>query len=139
MMDSISNLLQWLIPSGGLGAVLVWLTNKTLRNLRTTKEVHDTYKVLYENIRETLIELQNENNKLFKSVSRLERAISRAPACKYYANCPISDELQQHQADNPKPKQRGKRQPRNKGNTESDPGTRSGVEGSANDPDGKPP
>ena len=67
----ITNLLQWLIPSGGLGAVLVWLTNKTLRNLRTTKEVHDTYKLLYENIRETLIELQNENNKLYKSISRL--------------------------------------------------------------------
>lgn len=138
-MDSIYNVLQWLIPSGALGSVLVWLTSKTLRNLRTTKEVHDTYKVLYENIRETLIELQNENNKLYKSISRLERAISRAPSCKYYANCPINGELRQYQTDKPQPKQRNKRQPRNKGNTESDPGNGSGVESANSDPDGKPP
>lgn len=135
----ITNLLQWLIPSGGLGAVLVWLTNKTLRNLRTTKEVHDTYKLLYENIRETLIELQNENNKLYKSISRLERVISRAPACKYYASCPISGELQHNQADIANPKQRNKGQSRNKGNTGSDSCDSTGVESTANDPDGKPP
>ena len=47
MTETIINLLQWLIPSGGFGAVIVWLTNKNLRNLRMTKEVHDTYKTMF--------------------------------------------------------------------------------------------
>ena len=55
MTETISNLLQWLIPSGSLATVLVWLTSKTLRTLRETKEIHDTYKVMYEDVKVTLI------------------------------------------------------------------------------------
>lgn len=89
------NILQWLIPSGALGTVIVWLTNKTIRNLRTVKEIHDTYKVMYEDLRNTMLEIQGDNKKLQRAVSRLERAVSKVNTCRHYPNCPVNIELQQ--------------------------------------------
>lgn len=100
MTEHITSILQWLIPSGGLGAVIVWLTNKTLRSTRTAKEVHETYKVLYEDIGKTLIELQNENKRLYAITSRLEKAVSKASSCRYYSDCPINNELSKHETGN---------------------------------------
>ena len=61
MIDSLITLLQWLLPTGSVGAVIVWLTSKTLRQARTAKEVHDTYKAMYEDVQGTLINLQHDN------------------------------------------------------------------------------
>lgn len=93
MTETLTTILQWLIPSGGLGAVLVWITNRTLRNTRTAKEVHDTYKAMYEDMQKTLIELRNDNEKLYKVVTRLEHTITHAYACRYWDHCPIRAEL----------------------------------------------
>ncbi|KAA6310559.1 hypothetical protein EZS27_038159, partial [termite gut metagenome] len=93
------DILQWLIPSGGLGAALIWITNRRLRNTRTEKEVHETYKILYEDISKTLIEIQNENKRLHSAVSSLEYAISKANTCSQYARCPIRRELPECQTD----------------------------------------
>lgn len=93
--DFIWQIAQWLVPAGGLGAVAVWLTSWVIRNTRTAKEVHDTYKTMYEDIQGTLIELQNENKKLYKAVSKLERAVSKATTCRYFADCPMRGELQE--------------------------------------------
>lgn len=138
MTDTLINILQWLIPSGGLGAVIVWLTNKTLRNVRTAKEVHDTYKALYDDLRQTLIQLQDENKKLYKVVSRLERAVSKAPRCRYYDTCPIRDELRDNPEISGKPKG-GKRQRSDKRNTDSENYSGSGVESGNGDSPGEPP
>lgn len=138
MTDTLINILQWLIPSGGLGAVIVWLTNKTLRNVRTAKEVHDTYKALYDDLRQTLIQLQDENKKLYKVVSRLERAVSKAPRCRYYDTCPIRDELRDNPEISGKPKG-GKRQRSDKRNTDSENNSGSGVESGNGDSPGEPP
>lgn len=99
MSEALISVLQWLIPSGGLGAALIWLTNKTLRNLRTAKEVHDTYKVMYENVQVTLVEIQNEKREMFKRMSWYERAINRCYSCKYDAVCPAIFELQKHKGE----------------------------------------
>ena len=117
-MENITSILQWLIPSGGLGAIVVWLFSKTLRQIRTTKEVHDTYKHLYENIQGTLLDLQDENKKLYKAVSKLERAISRASTCRYFDACPIRDELHGEQKSDAKTGSR-KRQCSDQGDQES--------------------
>jgi len=111
MTETIINLLQWLIPSGGLGAVLVWLTNKTLRNLRTSKEVHDTYKLMYEDVQKTLLDIRSENKSLYeitciqreeneklcKAITSLERALSRAATCRHWDDCPIRTELRKQE------------------------------------------
>jgi hypothetical protein len=133
MADTLTSILQWLIPSGGLGAIVAWLFSKTLRQIRTAKEVHDTYKQLYENIQGTLIDLQDENKKLYKAVSKLERVISRASACRYYSDCPIKHELLREQTVDTKPKSR-KRQPANQGDEagriRADPGFDGGADDS---------
>ena len=60
-----------------MGAVIVWLTSKTLRQARTAKEVHDTYKAMYEDVQGTLINLQHDNSQLHDAILRLEATIVR--------------------------------------------------------------
>lgn len=137
MTETITNILQWLIPSGGLGAVIVWLTNKTLRNARTSKEVHDTYKQMYHDVQLTLIEIQDDNKKLYKVISRLERAVSKVNTCRYYPHCPVNLELQQQQGVDTKPKGRN-RQRTGQGNKNSNIRADPDVENATDDTDGEP-
>ena len=94
MFDSLLNVLQWLLPTGSVGAVVVWLTSKTLRQAHTAKQVHDTYKAMYEDVRGTLILLQDDNTQLHEAILRLEATIRRATECRYYDTCPLRNELQ---------------------------------------------
>lgn len=93
-METLLTLLQWLIPSGGIGALLVWLTSRTLRQTRESKEVHDTYKAMYEDVQATLHTLQDENNKMQLSVASLRRLVLRSTTCRYFVHCPLRSELQ---------------------------------------------
>jgi hypothetical protein len=97
--ETIIEILQWLIPTGTLGGLLAWFTNKVIRNTRTVKEVHDTYKEMYENTQGTLLELQNDNKRLYRAVSKLERTISKATTCVHYNVCPLRSELQEQTGD----------------------------------------
>lgn len=139
MTETLHTLLQWLIPSGSLATVVVWLTNKTLRNLRSAKEIHDTYKTMYEDVKVTLTAISDENKKLCIIVARFERAVSKAPGCRYFdAACPVSRELRDYPEINGKPKG-NKRQRNNKRNTDSDDRPGTGVESGNVDPGGEPP
>lgn len=136
-MDTIMTVLQWLVPV--LGTAIVWLTNRTLQNTRIVKEVHDTYKTMYEDQQKTLIELRNENGNLYKKFVRLEQIVARASVCRYWPVCPMRAELQNTRAYSyGKPDRRPSGQPtiRNPG-VEAD--KDSGVEGEPGNPDGKPP
>lgn len=135
----ILEILKWAIPVGGLGGVAGWFINRAERELKRFHTQHDAYKAMYEDLSETVKEEINEKKKLRTTIGRLERALSKIYGCRHYPNCPVNVELQHHQTDSPKPKQANKRQPHNKGNTESDPGNGSAVESAANDTDGKPP
>lgn len=99
MMDNLISILQWVIPSGGLGAVIAWFASKTIRNTRTKKEVHDTYKTLYEHISVTLENLQDEVDNLHKEIGRFRRSIAKMYNCSYYPNCPVQHELQNSEGD----------------------------------------
>lgn len=141
MTETIITILQWLIPSGSLATVIIWLTNKTLRNARTNKEVHDTYKLMYEDVKRTLIELKNENKNLYRAFARLERAVSKASTCNHYDVCPIRDELQQQQKSEPKhtAKSKGRGRQRSTEDTQEDhAGGGAGVEGESEDSSGEP-
>jgi len=94
MTDTLINILQWLIPGGSLGAVITWIVSKTIRNTREKKEIHDTYKTLYEHISGTLENLQDEVDNLHKELGRFRRAISKIYGCSYYPDCPVQHELQ---------------------------------------------
>lgn len=92
--ELITQILQWLLPSGFVGSLWVWLRHKENRKVIAAKERSDAYKEMYDNLSGTLIDLQNENLKLYKAVRELNRTIQKASTCKHYADCPIRDELQ---------------------------------------------
>ena len=136
-MDTIMTVLQWLVPV--LGTAIVWLTNRTLQNTRTVKEVHDTYKTMYEDQQKTLIELRNVFCNLSATSERYAQIVARASVCRYWPVCPMRAELQNTRAYSyGKPDRRPSGQPtiRNPG-VEAD--KDSGVEGEPGNPDGKPP
>lgn len=92
--DLIMQILQWLVPSGIAGSLWAWLRHRENNKVIAAKERNDAYKEMYDNLSGTLIDLQNENIKLYKAVRELNRTIQRASTCKHYADCPIRGELQ---------------------------------------------
>lgn len=60
MADTIMQIIQWAIPSGGLGAAIGWLANRNARRAAAAKSVHDTYKLMYEDISQELIATQRK-------------------------------------------------------------------------------
>lgn len=92
--DLIMQIFQWLVPSGIAGSLWAWLRHRENSKVIAAKERNDAYKEMYDNLSGTLIDLQNENIKLYKAVRELNRTIQRASTCKHYADCPIRSELQ---------------------------------------------
>ena len=92
--DLIMQILQWLVPSGIAGSLWAWLRHRENNKVLAAKERNDAYKEMYDNLSGTLIDLQNENIKLYKAVRELNRTIQRASTCRHYADCPIRSELQ---------------------------------------------
>ncbi|WP_425884430.1 hypothetical protein ACPYIV_18095 [Parabacteroides sp. ASD2025] len=140
MSGDWAEIFQLLVTSGLLGGGVGWLVNRTLRKARTAKEVHDTYKAMYEDMRGTLIELRNDNEKLYSRIGLLENVVHRAPTCRHWSSCPLRPELSRTKkykgdADGNHP-YGGQPRIRNPG---YDDGT-GGERGSdADDPDGEPP
>ena len=56
----IMQILQWAIPSGGIGAAIAWVANRKVKEAETAKSVHDTYKVMYEDVSTLLVETQKK-------------------------------------------------------------------------------
>ena len=107
MADTIFQILQWAIPSGGIGAAIAWIANRRLRTVEEKKKVEDTYKAMYEDISALLVETQKkyeetkeqietlgtENSRTRRALNRLSRAIEAIQVCPHRANCPVSSEL----------------------------------------------
>lgn len=86
------------ISSGTLFTGLSWWLNKKLRQAKAAKEIQDVYKTMYENLQSTILKFQDENQKLYRAVARLERAVTKATSCKHYDDCPVRDQLQEHRS-----------------------------------------
>lgn len=93
-MDLVMQILQWLVPVGSAGTILGYIFYRDLRKAREVKEKNDIYKEMYDNISGTLLELQNENKRLYKAVRQLNQTIQKATACPHFGSCPMRDELQ---------------------------------------------
>ena len=120
-MNTLLQILQWAIPSGGIGAAIAWLVNRKAASAKAAKAVHDTYKTMYEDISNLLVENQKKNEKTInslqeeldkaraesarikRSLDRLSRAIEAIQYCPHRGTCPISHELQ-NEADGAKRK-----------------------------------
>lgn len=106
-MDTIMQILQWAIPSGGIGAAIAWVANRKANNAKQAKSVHGTYKAMYEDISALLVETQrkyddstklteklvSENNLTRRALNRLSRAIEAIQLCPHAGSCPVSGEL----------------------------------------------
>lgn len=99
--DVMMQIVQWLVPIGGLGSVVAWVVKRDTRKDRAVKEKNDIYKEMYDNLSGTLIDLQNENKKLYRAIARLERAVTRAVTCPHYDGCPMRTELHGPEGDHP--------------------------------------
>lgn len=107
MADTIFQILQWAIPSGGIGAAIAWIANRRIRTVEEKKKVEDTYKQMYDMVSAELVglqkqnhityekmeELRTENDKTRRALNRLSRAIEAIQLCPHRAVCPVSSEL----------------------------------------------
>ena len=107
-MDVMTDILQWVLPSGAIGSVVTWLFGRTLCRTREAKEIHDTYKQMYEDVSSSLVTLQQkneetnekleelraENLRTRRALNRLSRAIEAIESCDYRSICPVRSELQ---------------------------------------------
>ena len=140
MADTLFQILTWAIPSGGIGAAIAWIANRRSRMTKTTKEVHDTYKVMYEDISRLLLETQKkyeetsekieelskENARTRSALNRLSRAVEAIQLCPYRRDCPVRLELQDGE---------GTDQRRNTGGGSRQRGKREGAVGGERKPD----
>lgn len=119
MVDTIFQILTWAIPSGGVGAAIAWMANRKVKAAESAKQVHDTYKSMYEDISRELLttqkkvdestrenakaidELNKENARTRYALNRLSRAIEAIQLCPHRAACPVSGELQNSEDDDP--------------------------------------
>lgn len=113
MSDTIMQIIQWAIPSGGIGAAIAWVANRKVKTAEAAKSVHDTYKMMYEDVSRELLttqrkvdesvqatdQLRDENAKTRRALNRLSRAIEAIKVCPHRAACPVSGELSLDEAD----------------------------------------
>ena len=148
MTDIILNILQWAIPSGGIGAAIAWIANRKVKEAEQAKRIHDTFKEMYGDVSKELLakqkelndaaednakaieELNKENARTRYALNRLTRAIEAIQLCPHRASCPVSGELQNQEDDgedaadrvSKQRKQRQQRKPRHGTGDESDEG-----------------
>lgn len=126
------------ISSGCLFSLGTWFVNRKVNNTRQKKEIFDYYKSISEDLQTTLEKLQDENRKLYRVISRLERAMSMVSTCKHYADCPVRYELRKYE-ENDRKRQGGHRQRPTERSPTGDKHTDTTVEGGTEDTYTEPP
>lgn len=106
-MGAILAILQWAIPSGGIGAAIAWLANRKVARAKAAKAVQDIYESMYDRVSKLLMETQKKNEEiqgklekmstesaaLKRAINRLNRAIEAIQLCPHRGSCPVSNEL----------------------------------------------
>ena len=84
MTDMIMNILQWAIPSGGIGAAIAWIANRKVKEAEQAKRIHDTFKEMYGDVSKELLAKQKELNDAAednaKAIGELNRRCNRQAA-----------------------------------------------------------
>ena len=154
MTDIILNILQWAIPSGGIGTAIAWIANRKVKNAEADKKVHDIYKQMYEDLGQEQIkiqkkldesaeknakaieELNKENARTRYALNRLTRAIEAIQLCPHRASCPVSGELRHDEDDQEGTEPGAKRTKRRQCKPKSEPGGKPGEDNGDVDPAG---
>ena len=107
MTATITDLMQWMLPCGGIGAAVAWIANRNARKATNAKTVHDAYKSMYEDVsvlleknqqkyeelNTTMCDLTAEHDRTRRALNRLSRAIEAIQICPHRDSCPVSSEL----------------------------------------------
>lgn len=104
-MDIMTDILQWLLPGGALGTLVTWLLSRKTFYARNKKEREDIYKSLYDSLKETVgdiqqqnIQLIDENNEIRNRLQNINAVIrqigDKANRCRYWSVCPVAKQLQ---------------------------------------------
>ena len=132
------DLLVTLISSGVLYSLGTWFVTRKVNNTRQKKEILDYYKSISEDLQTTLEKLQDENRKLYRGISRLERAMSMVSTCKHYADCPVRYELRKYEENDRKRQGCHGQRPAERSPT-GDKHTGAAVDGETEDTSAEPP
>ena len=65
-------ILQWVVPSGAVASIATWLIDRGLRRVRSAKEIHDTYKQMYEDVSASLVSLQQKHEETNEKLEQIE-------------------------------------------------------------------
>lgn len=136
--NTVLEILRWILPIGGFGSIAGWLFNRTERELKRIRDSHDAYKVMYDDVKETLKEDINEKQELRKTIASLQRAVNKVFSCRHFADCPVNHELLHNKTSNSKPQGNSGQRSNSRG-ARSRPGKDPGVDGGDGDPDREPP
>ena len=123
MTDIILNILQWAIPSGGIGAAIAWIANRKVNDA-----AEDNAKAIEE--------LNKENARTRYALNRLTRAIEAIQLCPHRASCPVSGELRHDEDDQEGTEPGPKRTKRRQCKPKSEPGGKPGEDNGDVDPAG---
>lgn len=74
--ESFITLLQWLLPTGGIGTLLGWLVSSRLRRMREEKEEHESYRLMYHEAMDDFNQLRNEKRKLEREIAELKEDVA---------------------------------------------------------------
>lgn len=121
-------LLKWLLPSGCIVTLCGYILRRRVNQAQRKKEVESIYKTMYEETKKSMLDLMKEikqlkeeqtkrdeeNRKLYRAISRLERAVSLVSTCEHYDDCPVKHELYRQKSND---KQCIVRQPKDKRTT----------------------
>lgn len=142
-------LLKWLLPSGCFVTLCGYILRRRVNQAQRKKEVESIYKAMYEETKKSMLDLMEEikqlkeeqtkrdeeNRKLYRAISRLERAVSLVSTCRHYDDCPVRDELYRQKSND---KQRIVRQPKDKRTTTTGPDRDTAIKDDPVDAPGNP-
>lgn len=142
-------LLKWLLPSGCFVTLCGYILRHRVNQAQRRKEVESIYKTMYEETKKSMLDLMEEirqlkdeqtkrdeeNRKLYRAISRLERAVSLVSTCRHYDDCPVKHELYRQKNND---KQRIVRQPKDKRTTATGPDRDTAIKDDPVDTSGNP-
>lgn len=98
------DLLQYVLPSGALGAALQWLLSSRLRRASLRSKEDSIYRQMYQDLRSDIVKLQKDFTILTYEHNDFKRQLYKASSCPHFDSvCPLHDFLQesfQHDQDN---------------------------------------
>lgn len=125
-MEWIITALTYALPTGFLVSLATWLVNRKVFAAKGKKDEQNAFVEMYNELKKLLEDESAEKNRLYRAVSKLERAVSLIGNCKHVDNCPVRHELRKQEAANERPIRLNRRASHRTGDTDAGAGGEGG-------------